>query len=108
MPFGNPFRCFTCGQAGHLKANCPSRNTPAPTPAGPAGWCGTCDPRTRHIDHGGYLSRCHYCHPKRSDGLAQHVNCAACGNTKYTWDQSPCGDHRPLAYQGELVFAALL
>jgi hypothetical protein len=108
MPNLNPFRCFACGQPGHVKANCPTGKAAAPKVQDtPAGWCGTCDPTTRQIDNGTTISRCHWCHPLRAEGLAQHVNCGGCGNTKYAWDKAPCGKHQVLAHEDQLVFASL-
>lgn len=71
--------------------------------AGRPVWCGECDKRTRLVDHGSYMQRCHRCWawPARKTRfhqlLPQHRLCGGCRNLVYAWDAEPCGKHRPLA-----------
>jgi Zinc knuckle len=94
--------CYRCGQEGHTRANCPQdAPLPASTPSGrndngKPPWCGQCDPRTRLVDHGDYMTRCAWCHPAGSKTLAQHRRCGGCGELIYTWDALPCTKHQPL------------
>ena len=71
--------------------------------AGRPVWCGECDKRTRLVDHGSYMQRCHRCWawPARKTRfhqlLPQHRLCGGCRNLVYEWDAEPCGKHRQLA-----------
>ena len=85
------FSCFTCGDVGHIAAECPragdagTRNPP---------WCGICDERTRHVSLGESLvGRCTVCHPLRAKQLKQHRKCPSCHMTVYEHDNAPCGQH---------------
>lgn len=82
--------CFGCKQEGHIERNCPNKGIDA---SGKPPWCGFCDERTRHIDHGNTVSRCQECHPARRQQLRQHRKCPSCHVTVYEWDNSPCGSH---------------
>ena len=84
--------CNYCGATGrHMTSECPELTT-----NGKPGWCGNCDPRTRLIDHGTYMSRCADCHPNAHKTLAHHKRCGGCRKTVYAFDDSKCGEHTPL------------
>lgn len=93
--------CYRCGQDGHTRSNCPQDmplpGGPPPSPGGPhPEWCGTCDKRTRLIDHGTRMSRCDRCHALRFTELAQFRRCGGCGHRVCAWDPSPCDSHETL------------
>lgn len=41
-------------------------------------WCGSCDYRTRHLDHGSYVVRCRDCHPLLAGKPPQPSWCGIC------------------------------
>jgi len=93
-------KCFRCGEAGHLSANCPKHaqmQLTAPEIAVP--WCGICDPRTRLMRGTEPTSRCPSCHPLRHKMLPQHARCKGCRKIIYAWDTADCGLHARLGPQ---------
>lgn len=77
----------------------PPPQTAAPVSGDRPAWCGSCDARTRLIDHGDHVTRCRTCWPWPEKGtyprqpLPQHKVCGGCGRTVYAWDAMPCGSH---------------
>ena len=101
--------CYRCGDNDHLSRDCPqmasphAAHPPAADPDGTAGltaWCGTCDKRTRLVDHGTTMARCIRCHPRAHQQLPQHRLCSGCGHQIYVWDQMPCGNHQAIRPPG--------
>jgi hypothetical protein len=85
--------CNYCGAKGrHMTSECPDL-----AGGGKPAWCGSCDPRTRLVDHGDYGARCVHCHPSGHKMLPQHTRCGGCGEVVYVFDAAPCGKHQPLA-----------
>ena len=98
------FTCFKCGQEGHVQAQCPYAaeldRQAAPGQADKSRadwprWCGSpcCDPMTRQVDHGDYVTRCLECHPRSHLLLAQHRRCPHCRSVIVKWDTLECGKH---------------
>lgn len=81
--------CYKCGHHGHIAVNCTwEEELTDPRPV----WCGTCDPRTRHVDLGDRVRRCE-CHPE-SHKLPGHMRrCPTCKVITVVWDQAECGRH---------------
>jgi ribosome-binding protein aMBF1 (putative translation factor) len=88
----NSGNCFSCGDTGHIAAECPNSEALDTRPA----WCGICDRRTRlvtiNIDTGA-VKRCPECHPNRRKHVAQLHRCNACKCLVYEWDNARCGHH---------------
>lgn len=82
--------CYGCGGKGHIESECPNAGIDA---TGKPPWCGFCDERTRHIDHGQSVSRCQECHPLRRQAVKQDRRCPSCHQLVYEWDTAPCGSH---------------
>jgi len=97
------FTCFKCGQSGHVAANCAWQAELEQAPPGQPDksradwprWCGSpcCDPMTRQVDHGDYVTRCLECHPRSHLLLTQHRRCDGCRSTIVKWDTLECGKH---------------
>ena len=86
-----PARCFTCGEVGHVSADCPELDNVDTRPA----WCGICDARTRLVTvdlASGRVKRC-TCHPAAQKPLTQHKRCPACKAIVHAWDTAACGEH---------------
>lgn len=87
-----PATCFTCGEPGHIAADCPEQETLDTRPR----WCGICDPRTRLVTidlASGRVKRCPDCHPSSQKPLVQHKRCPGCKAIVHVWDSAPCGEH---------------
>lgn len=87
-----PATCFTCGDKGHISADCPNNDQLDTRPT----WCGMCDRRTRHIGINADLTimaRCPNCHPSPRKPMPQHRRCSACKMIVYSWDTAGCGQH---------------
>lgn len=88
----NSGNCFSCGDSGHIAAECPNSEALDTRPT----WCGICDRRTRLVTvdrDNGTVKRCPDCHPSPRKPLTQHRRCTACRMTVHEWDTSPCGQH---------------
>lgn len=94
-------KCWDCGDTGHIAGACP--NTAATGSDGKPPWCGSCDERTRLVDLGDKMRRCHQCHPLRGRMLPQHRGCPSCGEFIYVWDHAGCDNHQPVGVQAEYV-----
>lgn len=84
--------CFTCGDTGHLAAQCRNTEVLDTRPR----WCGICDPRTRLVTidlQAGTVRKCRDCHPAPAKPAVQHKRCGNCQMTVYAWDTNPCGQH---------------
>jgi Zinc knuckle len=114
--FPDNWKCFHCGEPGHLAAACPQAASQEKTSSDRPQWCGECDLETRLIDHKTYMQRCHKCWAWPAKGtrhhqpFPQHRICGGCQNIVYAFEKSPCGKHQPLAIdaagrRGEVTLA---
>jgi hypothetical protein len=84
-------KCFSCGDDGHVAANCPNAELAAD---GRPPWCGICDERTRQIGVAdGTVTRCRECHPLARQNFKSDRRCPSCKMLVYEWDNAPCGHH---------------
>lgn len=101
-----PATCFSCGEPGHIAANCDTKSYGAELGDGKPPWCGRqiCDRETRLLyqltQDGLKASRCDICHPQSHVLPVQYAKCRGCGKVIYRWDnRSECGKHRAVGKQ---------